>query len=334
MSESIVIRHKQSGITLVELMIAMTLGLILTGGVITLFTFNRHSFDRDSMVMRMQDDARQAMREVVNDLSMAGYWADLVLPAAITPDASLAVATDCGPAGVPNWIYQIVTPGTGDHEAIVSVDNSTAATVTAAFSCLGAEVVPGTDVIAVKRLAGTRAPAVLATNTVYLRTNGTVGLLFREPANIPPAIPVPAPFTDWEYRPSIYYVRNFAINAGDGIPTLCRKVLQYGGMPTVVTECLAQGVEDFQVEFGLDTDGDGDPNVFVPNPTPIEMQTAVAAQLFVLARSIDMDRKYLNDKTYTISNAPAFQPNDNYYRRVYSVTIGLPNLRTLRVMGG
>ena len=137
------LRNTQSGLTLVELMIAMTLGVIMAGGVVTLFTFNRHSFNRDEMILRMQDDARQGLRELINDLSMAGYWADLMLPATVTPDTSLAVGTDCGPAGVVNWIYQAVTPGTGENESLMTVDNATAGTASASFSCLGAEVVPG-----------------------------------------------------------------------------------------------------------------------------------------------------------------------------------------------
>jgi len=326
-------RAHQSGLTLIELMIAMTLGLIMAGGVITLFTVNRHSFNRDEMVLQMQDDARQGIRELVNDLSMSGYWADLMLPATITPDASLAVGADCGPAGVVNWIYQTVTPGTGDNESLMTVDNATAATAAASFSCLAAEVVPGTDIIAVKRVAGAVAPAALSNDTVYLRTNGTVGLLFREPAATPPAVPVPAPFTDWEYRPSIYYIRNFATVPGDGIPTLCRKVLDYTGIPDVVTDCLAQGIENLQIEFGLDSDGDGNPNAFVANPTAAEMQTAVSARIMVLARSARNDLKYTNAKTYTLSNAPAYSPNDNFYRRVYTVNVGLRNLKTLRIMG-
>ena len=327
-------RNTQSGLTLVELMIAMTLGLIMAGGVVTLFTFNRHSFNRDEMILRMQDDARQGIRELINDLSMAGYWADLMLPATVTPDTSLAVGTDCGPAGVVNWIYQTVTPGTGENESLMTVDNATAGTANASFSCLGAEVVPGTDIVAIKRVAGAVAPVALTNDTVYLRTNGTVGLLFREPMAAPPAIPVPAPFVNWEYRPSIYYVRAFAAAPGDGIPTLCRKVLEYTGVPDVVTECLAQGIENLQIEFGLDNDGDGDPNVFVADPTVAEMQLAVAARIIVLARSVRNDVQYTNSKTYTLSNAPAFQPNDNFYRRVYTVNVSLKNLRTLRIMGG
>ena len=320
----------ETGFTIVELMISMALGLLLAGAIITVFVENRRGFDRDETVMRMQDDARQAVRELANDLSMAGFWADLVLPGAIIQDGSLSVATDCGPAGVPNWIYQTVTPGTSESLAVTSVDNATGAAASGSHSCIPAgEVVAGTDVIAVKRVAGARALAA-APDSVYLRTNGTLGLLYREPEAVPPAVTIPVPFSEWEYRPSIYYVRNFAIAAGDGIPTLCRKVLQYGGAPTMVTECLAQGIENLQVEFGLDGDGDGEPNVYVENPTLGQMQSAVSARIYVLVRSAEADRRYTNPKTYEISNAPVYTPADNFYRRVYSITIGLRNLSSLQ----
>jgi type IV pilus assembly protein PilW len=324
----------QNGFSLVELMIAMTLGLVLTGGLISIFINNRHSFDRDDVILSMQDDARHAIRELVNDLTMAGLWADLILPASIVPDTSLAVGIDCGPVAAADWIYRAVIPGTSQSESLTMVDNATVASANASFSCLGAEIVPGTDIIAIKRVAGARAPMALTDDTVYLRTNGTVGLLFQEPADVPPVVPVPVPFTDWEYRPSIYYVRNFAIVAGDGIPTLCRKVLDFGPVPNMVTECLAQGVENLQVEVGLDSNGDGDPNVYLPNPTPAQMQNAVSARVFVLARSTQPDIRYTNEKVYSISNAPAYAPNDNFYRRVFSVVVGLRNLKALTNLGG
>ena len=324
----------RNGFTLVELMIAMTLGLVLAVGLITIFVNNRHSFNRDDVILNMQDDARQAIRELVNDLTMAGLWADLILPALIVPDTSLIVGTDCGPVATADWIYRATIPGTGQSESLSIVDNATVASANASFSCLGAEIVPGTDIVAIKRVAGGRAPLALTNDTVYLRTNGTVGLLFQEPADVPPVVPVPAPFSTWEYRPSIYYVRNFAINAGDGIPTLCRKVLDFAPLPNMVTECLAQGIEDLQMEFGMDSNGDGDPNVYLPNPTPAQMQNVVSARIYVLARSAQADIRYTNEKSYSISNAPVYAPNDNFYRRVFSIVVGLRNLKALRNLSG
>lgn len=323
----------QTGFTLVELMISMALGLLMGGAIVAVFVFNRHSFDADEMVQRMQDDARHAIRELTNDLSMAGYWSDLVFPTAVVQDGTLAVATDCGPAGIGNWIYQPVAPGTTQSLAVTTLDNATGAMANAAYACINAgELQPGTDVVAIKRVAGAEAAAPLAANAVYLRSNGTVGILYREPLGVP-AVPVPAPFTEWEYRPSIYYVRNFAVVPGDNVPTLCRKVLTFVAPPTMGTECLATGIEDLQVEFGLDTDADGQPNIFLPNPTLAQMQTAISARIYVLARSSEFDVQYTNDKTYTISNAPAYTPADNFYRRVFRITVGMHNLRALRNFG-
>jgi type IV pilus assembly protein PilW len=327
-------RGTERGFTLVELMISMVLGVLMGGAIISVFVYNRHSFDSDDMVQRMQDDARNAIREFTNDLGMAGYWADVVNPAAVAQDGTLAVAVDCGPAGIGNWIYRTVAPGTTRSLSVTTVDNATGAAANAAFSCINAgELMAGTDIVAIKRVAGGDSTAPLDTDTVYLRSNGTIGLLYREPLGAAPAVVIPAPFTEWEYRPSIYYVRNFGVVPGDNVPTLCRKVLQFAAPPTMITECLAQGIENLQVEFGLDTDSDGQPNVFVADPTFLEMQTAVSARIYVLARSVESDTQYTNDKTYTISNAPAYTPADNFYRRVFTITVALHNLRALQSFG-
>jgi type IV pilus assembly protein PilW len=325
-------KGRNRGFTLVELMISMTLGLLMGGAIIAVFVYNRDSFDRDDMILRMQDDARHAVRELANDLSMAGFWSDVVVPSSITLDGTLAVATDCGP-GIANWIYRPVPAAATQTLALTAVDNATGASANAAYSCINpAEIVPGTDVVAIKRVAGAEVTGPRTANTVYVRSNGTNALMFREPSPAP-ALVVTPPFTEWEYRPSIYYVRNFAVVAGDGVPTLCRKVLQFDSPPTMVTECLAQGIENLQIEYGLDTDNDSQPNIFIVNPTFAQLQTAVAARIYVLARSVESDIQYTNDKTYTVSNAPAYQPADNFYRRVFSISVNMHNLRALQAMG-
>ena len=186
-------------------------------------------------------------------------------------------------------------------------------------------------VLASKRVAGAEASALNA-GSIYLRTNGTVGLLYRAPFPAAPAIPVAAPMADWEYRPSIYYIRQFANNPGDGIPTLCRKVLRGAG-PSMSTECLATGIENLQIEYGLDTSQDGHPNVFVPNPSLADIQNVVSARIFILARTTDIDTRYTNTKTYSISNAPDYAPGDSFHRRVFSTTVSIQNIRSLNMMG-
>ena len=318
--------------TLVELLIAMSLSLVVGAAIITVFTNSTRTFKADENMLRMQDDARNALRELAFDISMAGHYADLVAPSSITGDTTLVVGTDCGPAGIPNWIYQTQAAGVGEHQSLLAVDNASGNQAANSHSCIAAsELQPGTDVVSIKRVAGGNT-AVPTAGNVYLRSNGTVGLLFREPISAAPPVVVPVPFKDWQYRPRIYFVRNYANTPGDGIPSLCRKVLAGAG-PSMITECLAQGIENLQIEYGLDTDGDSIPDAYRPNPTQTEIQTVVTARIFLLARSVDADFGYDDVKTYTLSNSPAYTPADNFHRRVSSVTVNIPNIRALALLG-
>jgi len=324
--------NRQSGFTLVEIMVAMLLSLILGVAIVTVFVNNSHSFSQDDNVMRMQDDARFALQQIAFDLSMAGHYAELLSPEAVTLDTSLAIGLDCGPTGITNWSYLTTQPATGESLSVIGIDNVTSAQVVADHSCfLADEVAPGTDVVSIKRVAGAEA-AVFRDGAVYLRTNGTVGLLYRQPLTGTPAVPIALPRTEWEYRPAIYYIRQYAYNLGDNIPTLCRKVLGGAG-PSMLTECIATGIEDLQVEYGIDTNGDGNPNAYMSAPTLTDLQTVVSARIYLLARTTDIDVRHTNQKTFSIGNAPDYTPNDSFHRRVYSTTVAIQNIRSMNMMG-
>ena len=325
--------HKnQTGFSVVELMVAMLLSMTLGVAVVSVFVNNSHSFNQDENISRMQDDARFALREIAFDISMAGNYGILHIPANVTPDPNLAIGVDCGPAGEVNWMYQTVDAATTESLSITAVDNATAATAVAAHSCItGGELREGTDIVSVKRVIGAETGA-LSAGSVYLRTNGTVGLLYRAPFPAAPAIPIAVPSSDWAFRPSIYYVRQFANTPGDGIPTLCRKILRGAG-PTMTTECLATGIEDLQIEYGIDTSEDGHPNMYATNPTLTEMQDVVSARIFLLARTTDIDTRYTNEKIYSISNAADYAPGDSFHRRVFSTSVSIQNVRSLSMMG-
>lgn len=323
---------RQLGFSLVEIMIALLLSMILAIAIVSVFVNNSYSFNQDENVARMQDDARHALREVAFEISMAGHYADLHLPDSVTQDAALTIGTDCGPAGDVNWIYRAVDAGTGESLSITAIDNATNADVAAAHSCFAAnEVLPGTDVVAIRRVVGQRTD-VPSSDLVYLRTNGTVGLLYKAPFPATPSLTVATPRADWQYSPSIYYIRQFANTAGDGIPTLCRKVLRATG-PNMVTECLATGIENLQVEYGIDTTDDGHPNLYMTAPTLTEMQDVVSARVFLLARTSEIDTRYTNDKTYSVSNAADYTPNDSFHRRVVSTSTTIRNIRSMNMMG-
>ena len=324
--------NMQAGFSVVELMVAMLLSTTLGIAVVSVFVNNSHSFNQDENVSRMQDDARHALRELSFEISMAGHYAELHVPDTVTPDANLSIGTDCGPAGQLNWMYQTIDAGSGNTLSIAAIDNASNADVVAAHSCFASgEILAGTDVVAIRRVAGGEA-AALRPGGIYLRTNGTVGLLFRAPVPAAPSIVVAAPRADWEYRPTIYYIRQFANVPGDGIPTLCRKTL-IGAGPSMGTECLATGIENLQIEYGIDTSEDGHPNVYATSPSLADIQNVVAARIFLLARTTEIDTRYTNTKTYSISNAPDFVPGDSFHRRVFSTNVSIQNIRSMNMMG-
>ena len=329
---TIALKKYQAGFSVVEVMIAMLLSMALASAIISVFVNNSYSFKQDENIGRMQDDARFALREIAFDISMAGHYADLHIPSSVAYDGDLAIGTDCGPVGEANWMYRATEAGTGNSLSIMAIDNATNPAVTAAHSCFtGGELQDGTDVVAIKRVAGAEATA-LSANGAYLRTNGTVGVMFSGVAPTAPPLVVAAPSAHWAFRPSIYYIRQFANTPGDNIPTLCRKALSGGG-PSMTTECLATGIENLQIEYGIDTTQDGHPNVYLSNPTLAQMQDVVAARIFLIARTTENDTRYVNNKTYSISNAPDLVPGDSFHRRVFSTSVSIQNIRAMNIMG-
>lgn len=62
------------GLTLIELMISVTLGLIITLAVGYLYTNSRQTYRVNDNVARIQENGRYAMEVIGRDLRMAGYW--------------------------------------------------------------------------------------------------------------------------------------------------------------------------------------------------------------------------------------------------------------------
>ena len=281
----------------------------------------------------MQDESRFAMQEITSDISMAGYIGDILVPEVIVFDTSLtgSLGDDCERSDGETFAYRLTDSSTGIDTTLMGMDNITAAAAVGQFGCLlASELVPGTDIIAVKHLAGaTMATADLQDGDVVVRYNGTVGSLFVHPI----VGSVPTPFEDRIYSPAIYFIRNYTNSPGDDQPALCRKILVGGATVNMATECIASGIENLQVEYGIDSSGDGSVDSYISAPTAAEMETTVSVRVFMLGRTTDDDGGYTNDKTYTLSNAASFAPDDSFRRRVYMTTVSVPNVRNRMLIG-
>jgi type IV pilus assembly protein PilW len=66
-------RRPQLGLSLVELLIAMTLGLILMTGMIAVFSGNKRSSELNTAMANMQENARFALSTLARDIRMSAY---------------------------------------------------------------------------------------------------------------------------------------------------------------------------------------------------------------------------------------------------------------------
>ena len=65
--------QNQKGLTLIELMIAMIIGLLLLGGTISMFISNKRVYNEQESMGRLQENARFALGLLMHDIRMAGY---------------------------------------------------------------------------------------------------------------------------------------------------------------------------------------------------------------------------------------------------------------------
>ena len=65
--------RRHQGFTLIELMIALTLGLLITGAMVFLFTSSKQSFNTQEGMSQVQEGGRTALRNITRTIRYAGY---------------------------------------------------------------------------------------------------------------------------------------------------------------------------------------------------------------------------------------------------------------------
>lgn len=65
--------REESGLSLVELLVAMTTGLVVFGGFYSIFTIHNKTFSKQELIVEMQQNVRAAMDMMSREIRMAGY---------------------------------------------------------------------------------------------------------------------------------------------------------------------------------------------------------------------------------------------------------------------
>ncbi|MEM7294104.1 MAG: PilW family protein [Pseudomonadota bacterium] len=241
-------RRSERGLTLIEILVSLVIGLIIVGGVWTLLLNSRDSFNTSQNQAHMLDNARYALHAIGRDLRHAGSFGrlnfaqeELLLNADTMPNAS----GDCGPS-----FYIDV------QRKVFGLDATQVAASSSVDQCITPTThVTGTDVLVVRYAEPTPvtdADVQASPNTVFVQSDPTHGEFFQAAAD-GSTTPAFAPDRNHRYVAHVYYLHPDTV-AGDGIPSLRRISLGTDSTgPAMTDEILVSGVEDMQVQFGMNT---------------------------------------------------------------------------------
>jgi len=350
-------RHLQAGLTLIEFMVSIVIGMLMIAALATLIANQSSTRSEIEKSGRMIENGRYSINTMVNDVQLAGYWGELsIQPAApgILPNPCTVAVAELqaamglhvqgynAPATLPSDLAECVKehkPGT-DVLVVRRVDPDTSAMETGGATDLGkvregqVYLQTGLDVL------GISVTSLVATGSDEGATN-TATFILTKKNKVSRAV-LRKMVVD------IYYVSKCSVpvgtscTAGDNgnpIPTLKRVELDVSGdAPAFTTITIAEGVENFQVDYGVDTDSDGSPNgVDVDGSalTVADWPNVVTVKLHVLARSSEASGGFTDSKKYAMGTAGEITPASgelSYKRHAFVQSVRLVNPSSRRVL--
>ncbi len=364
-------RSRLSGFTLIEFMIAMTLSLLVLAALTGAFVANSRSRTEIERANEQIENARFALQILSDDLEMAGFFSHLDIDLAMTADTPMVAPTaKPNPCAVTVANLAAALPmHVQGYDDVATLDSNL-------DDCL-ADLKAGTDIVVVRRTAtcvgGTANCAIVAgapyfqaalcdtqlgslNATEYYRLLASTGTFNRTKRDCT---------TSAERRQYLVHVYFIANNdqAGDGLPTLKRAELgATGGAIAFTTVPLAHGIQDLQLEYGVDTSGDGAPDIYTASPDTYDApggatgtfdecsdhtaecisnwRNVMSVRLNVLATNTSETRDYADTKVYTLGlnddgtdhcaldddddgTCEAF--GDGFKRHVYQTSVRLNN---------
>lgn len=334
-------RHQRHvGMSLVELMIAMTLGLVILAFVTTLFVSNNKARQELEKTGRQIENGRYAIQLLTDDIRLAGYLGSYI-PSSSAP-ALGAVPDPCAASSL------TVSAINGSRTLHVQGYNNGVGAPT----CL-TDLKPSTDILVVRRAstcATTDANCDPFTSGLpYLQASGcsadpqsyvidnTAGSFTLRKVNCVTAAEVR------RFLTRIYFIANNNVGS-DGVPTLKRAELGVDASNNLAWNIvpLVEGIENLQLEYGLDTKtsspcsgttpaytppcDDGSPDTFTMPVSVQDWWNVVAIKVSLLARNTEATKGYTDTKTYTLGDQSIPAQNDAYKRHAYTASVRLANV--------
>ncbi|MEJ6022718.1 PilW family protein [Ramlibacter sp. PS4R-6] len=352
-------RRAMRGLTLIEFMIAIVLGMILVAAIATLIanqSANRAELDRAG---KMLENGRYAVQTMAEDLMMAGYWGEL----SAAPGTATAMPDPCSTtiAGAGN-----LQEGTALH---VQGYNAPVTLPTNLAVCVKNHK-PGTDILvvrhvdpdtsAVEKTSGCTAPyspcvdwSKLKVGQVYLQTglnsSGTAlgwALATADGSTDSTTFAKVRKDKTTGATPRklvvhIYYIAKCSVEVsnsctdgdnGNPIPTLKRVDLgvtsNAPAMQSPIT--IAEGIENMQFDFNRYTDTDKPAAADVDGSalTFANWADVKSMKIYLVARGTEKAPGFTDTKTYVMGTAGAASApsgDEGYRRHLFIQSIRLIN---------
>ncbi|UPG88888.1 PilW family protein [Luteibacter aegosomaticola] len=324
--------RKQSGFSLVELMIALVIGLIVVGGLVSVLMASRQAFTLQQSNNFNQENIRFASARLSWSLRMADFWGgtkpDKIT--ALTDTAGIGGDGDCngafvmsvGPGAMQNGVYGY--DGGEDFPIKDCVDP--------------ANYVKGSDVLVVRyadvigydpdKGPDTQdfngdASAVPNTTSVFLVAGlGQQAALFRKDAAVPAApLSVTSGRYVYPYQFEMYYLRPCADLGGadkcsatsDGgapSPSLVRMRMDATGK--LVSEVVVDGIEQLSFEYASRVDNGANPpgqTAFGPAATT-DWQNVTQVRTTFVARAASRDMSIKHSGEFDLTGHCAYKIDD------------------------
>lgn len=320
-------RSPQSGLTLIELMISMTIGLVILGAVAYLYLGTRQTFRMAEGMSRIQENGRYAMEVLARDVRMAGYigcgnMRNVLLNTIANPpipDLSVANAvtgndSDSGPASIDG-----ITRPAGDTISIMGAFGGGVP--------LDGNLLPSNANV---QLVGN--PYGFTANDVLVVTNCTNADMFRA-TNVSASGSITTiahsnssntgnRIGSYGADAFVFKVERYTYFIGTNPANL--RSLYRSSLTQGVVE-LVENVQDMQIRYGIDSNDDGaaDSYITASGLTAATWEQVVSAQINLLLVSPE-DGLTPSSQTYTLDGVTTTAADRRLYQ-VITTTIGIRN---------
>jgi type IV pilus assembly protein PilW len=303
MIEPTVIRHRQAGMSLIELLVAMTIGVVLIFGAAQVYMDSSKTYSINESTARLQENARYALSVLEPDIRMANYWglvkgADLIdgkaaqfVGGAAAAPSTLggAAATTCGSNF--GLDLQLYIEGTNDSY-----------THTGGCAPFGTAM-PNADTVTIRRASTVLDNTAAASGPLRICSTRTAGSLVTDSTGgLCATVPTDAQINDLIVH--LYYVDQTSSQAG--VPSLRRKFLTPA--PDFQDEEIVAGVEDMQIQYGVDPTGGsgvtgGAATQYLDAGTQLTnllngTAQIVSVRVWILTRADAPETGFTDDRTY------------------------------------